>query len=150
MKLKIPPVAVTLIFGGIVWFIDYFLPNETLNFNYRNWLISVLIITGTSIAILGVIEFRRKKTTVNPQKPQNTSNMVDTGIYRLSRNPMYLGLLLILCGWILYSDNIYTLLIVPLFIWYMNIFQIIPEEKVMQEKFGIDYLNYKNEVRRWF
>ncbi|MEX0721592.1 MAG: isoprenylcysteine carboxylmethyltransferase family protein [Balneolaceae bacterium] len=149
LKLKVPPVIITLLFGALVWLLDHLFPNEALYFAHQKWLISSLIILGAIIALTGVLEFRRKSTTVNPHKPQNTTGLVDSGIYSISRNPMYLGLALILCSWILHTGNIYSLLFLPLFIWYMNAFQIIPEEKAMLEKFGGEFQKYKNGVRRW-
>lgn len=148
-KLKIPPVAVSLLFLGMIWLLDHLLPNESLGFPFKNWLAGVLLILGAIVALLGVWEFRKKSTTVNPHKPQNTTDLVDSGIYRLSRNPMYLGLFLILCAGILYLGNFYNLLVLPLFVWYMNSFQIIPEEEVMLDKFGKEFQKYLSSVRRW-
>ncbi|MEX0608139.1 MAG: isoprenylcysteine carboxylmethyltransferase family protein [Balneolaceae bacterium] len=148
-KLKIPPVAVSLVFLGLIWLTDHLFSNEVLAFPYKNWLVGVLLLLGAIVALLGVWEFRKKSTTVNPHKPQNTSDLVDSGIYRLSRNPMYLGLFLMLCAGILYLGNVYNLLVLPLFVCYMNCFQIIPEEEVMLQKFAGDFKAYKNEVRRW-
>lgn len=149
LKLKIPPVAVLLIFAGLIWLIDYLFPNEALNFPFQKWLIGVLFLSGAVIALLGVAEFKKKSTTVNPHKPQNTSGLVDSGIYSFSRNPMYLGLFLVLISWTIYVGNIFGLMVLPLFIWYLNTFQIIPEEEVMEEKFGEDFREYKKRVRRW-
>ena len=82
-------------------------------------------------------------------QPQQTSELVTTGIYRLSRNPMYLGLLLVLTSWGIYLSNFLVLAVLPLFIFYITKFQIIPEERVMREKFGESFQDYKQSVRRW-
>ncbi len=149
LKLKIPPVLVFLIFAGLGWLINTYLSNNWLLSGANTWIaFSILGIAGI-IGILGVIEFARKSTTVNPHKPQNTNKLVTSGIYRISRNPMYLALVLALLSMVFYWGNVYLLFPIPLFIWYMNRFQIQPEEEMMTQKFGEEFMEYKKEVRRW-
>ena len=93
--------------------------------------------------------FRRHKTTVNPFTPAKSSSLVATGIYRYSRNPMYLGLFLALLGWGAYLGNWASALLLPAFVAYMNRFQIHPEERVLTESFGPQFLAYARSVRRW-
>jgi protein-S-isoprenylcysteine O-methyltransferase Ste14 len=149
LKLKIPPVVVFLICIGLMWGINHFIPNQTLLFEYRKIIVFVLMSLGGVIGILGLLEFARKSTTVNPHKPQNTKNFVRSGVYRFTRNPMYLGLLIVLLSPVFYWGNLLTVISLPVFIWYMNEFQIKPEEEIMEQKFGDDFLEYKKEVRRW-
>ncbi|MES9926257.1 MAG: isoprenylcysteine carboxylmethyltransferase family protein [Candidatus Thiodiazotropha endolucinida] len=104
---------------------------------------------GVVISLLGVLEFRKAKTTSDPRVPQQTTSFVKSGIYRLSRNPMYLGFLLILFGWAVYLSQVLSLLLVIAFVLYMNRFQIALEERFMLEKFGDEYVSYKSKVRRW-
>jgi protein-S-isoprenylcysteine O-methyltransferase Ste14 len=96
-----------------------------------------------------VLAFRRAQTTVNPLTPQATSSLVTTGIYRYSRNPMYVGLLFVLAGWGCYLANGLALLVLPLFVASMTRWQIIPEERFMAAKFGAEFEAYKRSVRRW-
>ena len=97
----------------------------------------------------GVIEFRRAKTTVDPTKPDSASSLVRTGIYRRTRNPMYLGFLLILTGCAAALANLTSFLILPAFVVYMNRFQIKPEERALASIFGDDFKAYYSEARRW-
>ena len=109
----------------------------------------VVAIIGAGIAVAGVRSFRRHDTTVNPMKPETTASVVIVGIFRFTRNPMYLGLALVLVGWAIYLSNLVALLLVPVFVAYMTQFQIKPEERALLEKFGPDFANYMSEVRRW-
>jgi len=109
----------------------------------------VVVLIGGTVALFGVLEFRKAKTTVDPRYPQKSENLVITGIYKISRNPMYLGLLLILFGWFVILENVATLSLLPIFIWYINHFQIKPEERFLLKKFGSDFSQYCSRVRRW-
>ena len=116
------------------------------------WLIPLsllVLVAGLSVNILAVITFRRGKTTINPLKPDTASQLMRTGIYRLSRNPMYLGMLLMLCAWTIWLGNLINLVALPLFVWYMTKFQIIPEELALAELFQEEFSTFKAEVRRW-
>ena len=97
----------------------------------------------------GVIEFKRVKTTLNPLKPDHANSVVSRGIYQFTRNPMYLGLLFILFSWTCNLDNLYSLIFVLFFHWYMTQFQIKPEERALQSIFGKAYDFYKERVPRW-
>ena len=78
-----------------------------------------------------------------------SSSVVASGVYRHSRNPMYLGLLLVLSGWALYLSNAAPALLLPAFVGYMNRFQIEPEERILAAKFGAPFTDYVAAVRRW-
>jgi protein-S-isoprenylcysteine O-methyltransferase Ste14 len=113
------------------------------------WLFAGSAIAGIGIAVIGVVEFRRAGTTVDPRVPGQSAQLVASGVYRYSRNPMYVGFLLVLCGWAVLLGNALSLLLVPAFVVYMNHFQIAPEERAMREKFGAAYTQYADTVRRW-
>jgi protein-S-isoprenylcysteine O-methyltransferase Ste14 len=98
---------------------------------------------------LGVVSFRRAGTTVNPLTPEASSTLVRAGVYTLTRNPMYLGFLMLLLGWAIYMSNAFALLFVPVFVVYMNRFQIEPEEKALGSRFGQAFVTYTTCVRRW-
>ena len=147
LELKIPPLIITFVFG----FLIYIMPNP-----YKldpRWPIVALSITlligGLICSILGVLQFKRMKTTVNPMNPMDSNKLVVDRIYQYSRNPMYLGFLLWLLSLGLFSLNPLSVIIHILFIGYMNTFQIKPEERALEKRFGSDYLCYKRQVRRW-
>jgi protein-S-isoprenylcysteine O-methyltransferase Ste14 len=95
------------------------------------------------------VSFWRARTTVNPINPAATSSLVIGGIYSLTRNPMYLGFLLALVGWATVLSNALAYLLLPAFIFYMNSFQIKPEERALASLFGEEFITYKSRVRRW-
>ena len=150
MSLKIPPLALTGLFIIMMAALSWQLPQFTLNIP-ENIIIAFIIATiGSSICVMGVASFRSAETTVNPTTPHQASSLVICGIYRISRNPMYLGFLLLLIAWGLYLSHALSLfLFPPLFIIYMNTFQIPHEEKALEAIFGEEFISYKNSVRRW-
>ncbi|WP_244953633.1 isoprenylcysteine carboxylmethyltransferase family protein [Xanthomonas axonopodis pv. vasculorum] len=93
--------------------------------------------------------FRHAGTTVNPLHPERSSALVTSGLYRYSRNPMYLGYALALLGWVICQRQPLGLVIVAFFIGYMTIFQILPEERHLSVRFPAEYATYKRAVRRW-
>jgi protein-S-isoprenylcysteine O-methyltransferase Ste14 len=121
---------------------------------YLPWLtyasVISLVTLGGVIALWGVKEFRDAKTTVNPLKPESSSSLVSSGIYQYTRNPMYLGLLLILLSAVIYSQHPLGLVSALGFVAYMNRFQIEPEEKMLIKLFGDEFVDYSNQVKRWF
>lgn len=149
LELKIPPAALFLIFAGLIWATSKILPGFSIFIAYNKVIGVGLFMAGVFIGLAGVAEFRKAKTTVDPLKPEDASNIVESGIYKISRNPMYLGLFTGLMGWALYLSNILNILLLICFVIYMNRFQIIPEEKAMTKKFGDDFKRYKKKVRRW-
>ena len=108
-----------------------------------------LVVLGLMVEAAGVLSFRRARTTVNPFAPERTVNIVSSGIYRLSRNPMYLGMACILTGWAVWLWQVQAVLGVVLFVAWITRFQIIPEERVLTQKFGTEYRQYRQQVRRW-
>lgn len=149
MKLKVPPVIVVAITIFLMWVIDRYLSVEFLAFNAPKWFIILTSILGIACIVLGVIQFSVKKTTVNPHKPEDSTFLVSSGIYSISRNPMYLGMLIFLMVYGLFLGDGLVFLAFPIFIWYMNSFQIKPEEEMMIELFGDEYKDYQKRVRRW-
>jgi protein-S-isoprenylcysteine O-methyltransferase Ste14 len=104
---------------------------------------------AVTIVVTAVIGFRRARTTVDPFHPETASNIVTTGIYRVTRNPMYLGFLLALIAWAVFLGNGIAAVIPPTFVVYMNRFQIEPEERALRARFGAAYEAYLRSVRRW-
>jgi protein-S-isoprenylcysteine O-methyltransferase Ste14 len=104
---------------------------------------------GLMVAISGVVTFRRARTTLNPTKPEASSSLVSWGIYRITRNPMYLGLLLELTAWAIFLSNWLAFLFLPVFVVYINRFQIVPEERALTSLFAREFVDYQSRVRRW-
>jgi protein-S-isoprenylcysteine O-methyltransferase Ste14 len=149
LELKIPPVALMFVTGGLMWLVSWSLPAGAVVVPGRILLAVTPAFAGAIVSALGVVAFRRASTTVNPMKPEYTSSLVSSGVYRVSRNPMYLGFLLILLGWALFLANIFAFLALPDFLFYMNRFQIEPEERALGLRFGKSFATYTAEVRRW-
>ena len=150
MELKLPPVIVFLLFALGMYLLSLWLPFGFFDFFGRLLLAKVLIGLAVTIGLISLVQFFRSKTTVNPQKPNRASSLVTNGLYAFSRNPMYLALLLLLLAVGLYFGNAFNTLIAAGFVGYMNRFQIIPEERLLLDKFGKAYTQYLTKTRRWF
>jgi protein-S-isoprenylcysteine O-methyltransferase Ste14 len=146
---KIPPLAVTVGFGAGMVGLAVLFPAAAFPLPGRVPLAAVLALVGSAVAAAGVIAFQRVGTTVNPLNPDASTAVVSSGIYRCTRNPMYLGFLLALCGLGAYLANVASAVLLPLFVLYLNRFQIEPEEHAMLRKFGPEYSRYMAAVRRW-
>ena len=149
LELKIPPPIVALATAALMWFAASLMPPFVLPDTLRVGVAVILAITGISLDLTGLIAFIRAKTTINPLRPASSAALVTNGLYRLTRNPMYLGMLLVLLGWAVFLSSLAALLVAPLFVLYINRFQIAPEERVLEEKFGAAFTDYTRRVRRW-
>ena len=149
LELKIPPPAVALFFALLMWFTSSLTPSFEVPFGVRVATALALACIGQSISITGMVAFRRAKTTINPMKASAASSLVSNSVYRFTRNPMYLSLLLYLLAWAVYLSNWLALLFLPAFVLYINQFQIKPEERALSSLFGPEYAAYKGRVRRW-
>jgi len=108
-----------------------------------------LTLTGIFIAVLGILRFREKRTTVNPLRPEEASSLVTSGVFRFTRNPMYLGLALIAFGWGIYLGSIWALSGVIMLVLFINRFQVQPEERAMHKLFDQEFKDYCKRTRRW-
>ncbi len=149
LELKIPPLLLTVVFIIDLAFVQWMYPESAFTFPYHQWIGGGGILIGMLICGLGIKEFRDVKTTVNPTKPETSVSLVTKGIYKYSRNPMYLGFMILLCGTVVFFANTITLMHPILFFIYMHYFQIKPEERAMLSNFGEDYLLYMTRTRRW-
>ena len=146
---KIPPVLLLLINGALMWLLartDFAYPFD---FGYPLLAASIFVLLGAGIAVSAVREFRRVHTTVNPMRPENATTLVDTGVFAFSRNPMYLGLALLLVGWGTWLGSAGSFAVIVLFVLAMTVLQIKPEENALAQIFGDDYVKYCQRVRRW-
>ena len=150
MHLRIPPPIVALI-GILLIFLskDYILIFY-LHPHLQNTLSILFLIIGFLIILSATKEFKKSNTTVNPMKPETSTSLVTSGIFKYTRNPMYLGLSSILLASCFYFSSLLGIIVyVPFFILYITVFQIIPEEEVMKSLFNDEYLDYCSNVRRW-
>ena len=148
LELRIPPPAVGLLIAAAMWAIAG-ISLATLAVSNTDFAATVVALVGIGFDIAGLISFRRAKTTINPLRPDKTSSLVSSGVYRITRNPMYVGMLFLLIAWAIYLSSPWALLGPLAFVLYMNRFQISPEERVLAGLFGDDFENYKKKVRRW-
>ncbi len=149
LELKIPPVLFFFVTAAFMWSITLNSNELGMNTSIRFVIGAVCLLVGGFIAISGIVEFRKAKTTVNPTHIDKASSLVCSGIYRYTRNPMYTGLFFVLIAWSCFLDNLFSLLFVFAYLLYMTQFQIRPEERVLESIFGKDYSAYKERVRRW-
>lgn len=149
LDLKVPPVAVGLIMALLMRLTSWTAPQFHFSFPLQELIAAAFAVAGALISVAGVLSFRRAQTTVNPLTPASSSSLVTSGVYRFSRNPMYLGFLLMLLAWGSYLANALALVFAPLFVLYLNRFQIAPEERALKARFGPDFVNYAARVRRW-
>jgi len=149
LKLKIPPPVIGLVCALIMWLISRVFDSFDFDFPSRKLIALGLFCLALSIDFLALLKFKSLKTTINPIKPEDSSSLVDSGVYKYTRNPMYLGLLIILFSWGLYLGNFISMLLLPIFVWYITVFQIIAEEEILENIFNEKYNQYKQKVRRW-
>ena len=147
IKTKFPPPLVALTFGFLINYTKNIFPK----YEIKNEIIfgSLMIISGLIIILSAIILFKKYQTTITPLNPSNATKLITGGIYKFSRNPMYLGLLLVLLGISIMLNLTGGFFLIPLFILYLNLFQIIPEENAMVDLFKDEFLEYKKKVRRW-
>ncbi|MEH6471532.1 MAG: isoprenylcysteine carboxylmethyltransferase family protein [Halopseudomonas sp.] len=149
LELKIPPLLLVVIFVVVMKGVALLLPGARCLESFGLMALVILASAGAGIVIWGGLCFRRAKTTLDPTCPDTASSLVTSGVDRRTRNPMYLGFLLCLLGWGLFLANLLSLMLVGLFVVYMNRFQIEPEERALGSLFGVRFIEYKSRVRRW-
>lgn len=150
MKLKLPPVVVVLVFASLMYVLARFLPFGYFDFFGRRYLIIVLLLLAMCLGVFAMFQFFSSKTTIDPTAPVKATKLVTNGLFRFSRNPMYLALLLLLLAWGIWLGNAFNTLLAAGFVAYMNRYQIIPEEEALNTIFGKQYQQYCLKVRRWF
>ncbi|MDG9928023.1 MULTISPECIES: isoprenylcysteine carboxylmethyltransferase family protein [unclassified Pseudomonas] len=146
---RIPPPLVATLIGVLMWVSARYLPGFELAFSWRLTLTLPVLLLGASVCLAGVLSFHRARTTVNPLRPEKASTLVDSGIYRYTRNPMYLGFATMLMAWALALASPLAMFGLVAFVLYMNRFQIAPEERALAILFGDEFSHYCSRVRRW-
>jgi protein-S-isoprenylcysteine O-methyltransferase Ste14 len=149
LELKIPPPVVALIVALAMWFAAGATSPLAMPLSARVALATILILLGVAFSGTAAVLFGQAKTTRNPLRPQASSALVQSGAYKFSRNPMYLGLLLVLLGWAAALSSAVAVVGPVVFVVYITRFQIKPEERALAALFGAEYANYRQRVRRW-
>jgi len=146
---RIPPPLVGLIMGVLAWLASSASAPTSIDFTVRLAAAIGLALLGLAISFAGVRAVRRAETTLNPLKPETATALVTHGIYSRTRNPMYLGMATWLLAWSAWLGTPPGLIGAPLFVLYMNRFQIGPEERALGQLFGAEFSAYQSRVRRW-
>ncbi len=118
LELRVPPLLVWLGFDGAMFVLAWVAPG--LSYTLPARLALALVVLGGAVALAGVLAFRSERTTVNPLNPGASTSIVSSRVYRVSRNPMYLGFFLALAGWALYLSNVGAVLLLPGFLAYLT------------------------------
>ena len=149
LKHKVPPPIWALLAAICIWITAKYWP--VFRFEFTNqWLVAVLVfLAGSIIDMIAMIQFRRYRTTVNPLSPEKSTELVTTGIFSISRNPMYLGMALNLIGITIWFGDVSGLIFVALFVVVINQLQIKPEEEILTGLYGDKYTDWMQRVRRW-
>jgi len=149
LELRIPPPLVGLCVAAAMWAVARLPPAWGMAPGVRQALVLALVLAGLAFDGLGVLAFRRLRTTVNPLRPQKASALVTGGVYRITRNPMYMGMALLLTAWAVHLSALWPFAGPPAFVFYIGRFQIAPEERVLRDLFGEAWSAYAARVRRW-
>ncbi len=149
MNNKIPPPIYMLAAGLLMWLGSSTQFDLSVSIPFASWLARLCVTSGAAIALIAAWQFRKAHTTIDPLKPQNASSLVSGGVFHLSRNPMYLGMALILLGVVIKLGSLISMVILVLFVGLITQFQIKPEERALTKIFGQLYTEYCSKVRRW-
>lgn len=146
---KIPPPVVGALVAFGMWGISALGPQLSVPSAARYSAVALLLVAGAAFDLLGLLAFRASRTTINPLKPERASALVTGGVYRITRNPMYVGMALLLTAWAVFLSAVLPFMGPVLFVLYITRFQIQPEERVLKGIFGESYSAYAARVRRW-
>lgn len=149
LEYKVPPVLLALFFAFLMWLVAQLMPPLFIDGLIRLTAILLLLAGGAFFSLAAVLSFKSAGTTVNPLTPGESTSLVTTGVYRYSRNPMYVGMLLLLLAWGLFLSNLFSIMTCAGFFLYMNRYQIHPEEQSLSASYGDAYADYVKRVRRW-
>ena len=147
--MKLPPPLYAIAAVVLMWFLNKYYPVLETTQQWPVIVGGLIILVGILIDVLAIVQFRQAKTTINPLRPESSTSLVTSGFYAHSRNPMYVGLLVCLLGVTLLLRSLTPLLVLPLFVVVVTVFQIIPEEKALSKIFGDEFNHYKDNVQRW-
>ena len=145
----LPPPIWALLFGGAMVGAARLAPGLAFDAPERAWIAGFLVAAGLGVDLSALLQFRRHRTTIDPTRPGRASALVTTGIYRHTRNPMYVGMAIVLTGVAVWTGSALALVLVPVFVWVLTAWQIRPEEAAMRTLFGEAFDAYAAAVPRW-
>lgn len=149
MKNRIPPPIILLLSAAIMWLVAHSAYAVTIAIPYALVIALLIAAAGALTAATAIRQFGKAETTVNPLQPDAATALVDHGIFGKTRNPMYVGLLLLLSGWAVWLQSAANVLVLAGFVLTITELQIKPEEAALQKIFGETYTDYCKRVRRW-
>jgi len=149
LELRIPPDVVWVVVAGLMWLASRVTAGFDAAETLRRPLALMLMAIGVGFMVAARVALSRAGTTWHPTEPGRTTALVTSGVYRLSRNPTYLGMEIVLLGWAVALASPAAVLVSALFVAYITRFQIRPEELVLSVSLGEDYRDYFKRVRRW-
>ncbi len=149
LELRVPPVLVLVVTAGLMRWTARPLDRIPLGPEIEQTLALLFLATGIVVSLGALWSFHRSKTTVDPTRPNRASQLVTSGVFRLSRNPIYLGMVCLLVAWAFRLSSPPTILFVGLFALYMSRFQIVPEERALTERFQAEFDAYCQRTQRW-
>jgi protein-S-isoprenylcysteine O-methyltransferase Ste14 len=149
MNALVPPPVVAAIVGAAMYLLDRSVALGKITSPWQNPVAIGLLFAGLACMTVAVASFVMAKTTINPMQPARASQLITTGIYRVSRNPIYVADVLLLASWAVWLGSALNLALIALFVWYIQRFQIVPEERALTRLFGENYTAYCVRVRRW-
>ena len=146
---KIPPPVIGALVAAAMWSVSALGTQFPIATGPKYAAVAILAVAGVAFDLLGLLAFRAFRTTINPLKPERASAMVTSGVYRVSRNPMYVGMVLLLLAWAVNLSALLPFAGPPIFVLYITRFQIRSEERILKGIFGEEYSAYAARVRRW-
>ncbi|AVL71701.1 methyltransferase family protein [Oligella urethralis] len=149
LELLLPPPLIAFLSALLMYFVAKPLPIIHITWQAKLIISTLLMLLALTIGLSAIIAFVRHKTTANPKRPSASTKLVMTGIYRYSRNPMYLAILCLLLAWAVYLQSLFASIGIIFYLLYITRFQIMPEERVLGSKFKAEFSAYKQQVRRW-
>jgi protein-S-isoprenylcysteine O-methyltransferase Ste14 len=149
VKNKIPPPIILLLSGIAMWFIAHSAYAYTISIPLALIMAIILAACGVFISASAIRRFKAVETTINPLQPDAATALVHHGVFGRTRNPMYVGLFLILLGWAAWLQSLSNAIVLIAFVLWLTEMQIKPEEAALRKVFGQGYVDYCKRVRRW-
>jgi len=149
LELRFPPDVVWIVVAALMWIAAALTPQLAITMPNRIAIALIVVAIGVALVVAGRVALGRANTTWHPTEPEKTTSLVTTGVFRFSRNPIYLGMMAALLGWALVLGSASAWLVSALFVLYMNRFQIAPEERALSALLGDEYAEYAKFTRRW-